>query len=318
VKSLLPLVMEHSRLALPFVLAAACFAGPPPVTTPPALDTVCPANVNSLITANPWAFQLRTGAVSTPTITLEPRPRDRDLRIDINPRNTAIPGVAAIGTFVATGPGVISATLTTSDAGVITRRATTGGRYILYPDCSGGEIMIMINTFAVQLEFVWANNFRHMLFVSDSLKPRFGGVAVLTGSALPAPAACPASVAGNPLNLLNGTQWQYRLSQQYLYAPGDASIGSFKPFVSNGAGFLTATETSNTTTGFVTRLAPESGRYQVYPDCSGGEIMLMNRAPGSVQLEYVFAGSNFEQMFLLNDNAPDPADVALGGTAYRY
>jgi hypothetical protein len=228
----------------------------------------------------------------------------------------ALPGVAAIGTFTATGPGVLVATLTTSEAGVIARRATVNGRYILYPDCSGGEIMIMLNGLAVQLEFVWSNNFSQMLFVSETMNLRHSGTVVLTGNALRAPSACPAGVA--PLGLLNNSKWSFRLAQQYVYAPGDSSVGTFKGFISNGAGLLTATETTTTASGLVTRLAPESGRYQVYTDCSGGEIMLMNRAPGAVQLEFVFVGASFNEMFLLNDNAAKPADVALGGNAYRY
>jgi hypothetical protein len=305
--------MKLSLLVLPLLSVAAAFGGyGDPI---PAPDSVCPANITAVLASHPWAFQLRTGA-------LAPQERmivlEDDRRIlapkPIGPEAT--PGLAVIGTFAVNGPGTITATVTTSTSGVIVRRATASGRYILYGDCSGGEIMIMLNGLAVQLEFVWSNNFNQMLFVSETMNLRYSGAVVLTGNALPAPSACPAGVA--PLDLVNNTKWSFRLAQQYVYAPGDSSVGSFKGFLSAGGGLLTATETTTTASGLVTRLAPESGRYQVYGDCSGGEIMLMNRAPGAVQLEFVFVGAGFNEMFLLNDNAANRADVALGGNAYRY
>ena len=156
-----------------------------------------------------------------------------------------------------------------------------------------------------------------MLFVSDEVNIRYNSNVVITGNARRGPPGCPAGI-GDPINLLNGTAWSFRLSQAYIYSTGDASVGIFRPFVSNGAGFLTAVETATLASGTVYRLQPESGRYQVYPGCSGGEIMLMNRAPGAVQLEFVFVGANFDEMFLLNDSAVNPADVALAGQAFRF
>jgi hypothetical protein len=314
------LFMKLSLLAVPLLSVAAAFGGyGGPI---PAPDSVCPtANNFTILTGYTWAFQLHTGALNTQNriIKLKPSRGESDRSVNGIP-NGAIqettPGIAAIGTFRATGPGTITATLTTSEAGVIARRATVSGRYILYPDCAGGEIMIMLNGFAVQLEFVWSNNFNQMLFVSDTMNPRYGGNVVLTGNARHAPDNCVPGVA--PLDLINNTKWSFRLSQAYLYAPGDASVGTFKGFISNGSGYLTVSETTTTTTGLVTRLAPESGRYQVYGDCSGGEIMIMNRAPGAVQMEFVFVGLGYDEMFLLNDNALDPADVALAGQAFRY
>jgi len=281
-----------------------------------AYGQTCPADPNQLILGGPWAFQLHTGSYAAQAVDMRPRPSTIDSVRDMRGTPQA-PGAAAIGTFTAQPGGTLTATLTESNSGEISRRATVSGRYQVYGDCSGGEIMIMLNGFAAQLEFVWTNNFTQMLFVSDALSPRYGGNVVLTGNARRAPAGCPAGL-GDAVNLLNGSTWSYRLSQAYYYAPGDASVGTFRAFVTGGAGFLSAIETSNTAAGLVSRQMRESGRYQVYGDCSGGEIMLMNRAPGAVQLEYVFVGAGFDEMFLLNDDAAKAADVALAGQAFRY
>ena len=293
--------MKLSLFTLGLLATSLAYAGAPPDEPPPTPDTVCPANASQLIQGGPWAFQLREGA-----------------RSSITTMNNTLAGLAAIGTFTALPGGTLTATLTVSNTGVIARRATVGGRYIVYSDCSGGEVMIMLNGFAAQLEFVWTNGFTQMLFVSDALNPRYNAnVVVLTGNARRAPLGCPAGL-GNSLNILDKTIWSYRLSQNYLYLPGDASVGTLKPFVSGSQGLLTAVETSTTATGLVSRRMSENGRYLIYGDCSGGEIMLMNRAPGSVQLEFVFAGLAFDEMFLLADDASNTADVPLGGQAFRY
>ena len=100
-------------------------------------------------------------------------------------------------------------------------------------------------------------------------------------------------------------------------------MGIFRPSISGSLGVLTSVETSvaengasDTTT--VNRLQKLGGRYLIYPDCSGGEIMLMNRRPGSLQLEFVFAGANFDEMFFMADDASDFGDVSMVGQATRY
>ena len=135
---------------------------------------------------------------------------------------------------------------------------------------------------------------------------------------------CPAGIT-NPLLLLDGTTWTFSTESSNFNPTGDASVGFFtahfdptRPFSSQGV--LTITETVNQfmTTGTVTRLAHVSGRYQVYPDCSGGELMFMlsNQA---VQFEFVFA-NNFSEIFMMSDQlqgTPVSFLEILVGTAVR-
>lgn len=140
---------------------------------------------------------------------------------------------------------------------------------------------------------------------------------------------CPAGIT-NPLQLLDGTTWTFSTESANFNSNGDASVGFFKPkFVPtnsfNQQGVLTITETVNQimTLGRVTRLAQVSGRYIVYPDCSGGELMFM-LSNQSVQYEFVFA-NNFSEIFMMSDSITTPAlqsqvqsfNEILVGTAVR-
>jgi hypothetical protein len=135
---------------------------------------------------------------------------------------------------------------------------------------------------------------------------------------------CPAGIT-NPLQLLDGTTWTFSTESSNFNPTGDASVGFFTAhFVpanpASEQGVLAITETVNQimTTGTVTRLAHVSGRYQVYPDCSGGELMFMlsNQA---VQFEFVFA-NNFSEIFMMSDSlqgTPLSVFEILVGTAVR-
>jgi hypothetical protein len=140
---------------------------------------------------------------------------------------------------------------------------------------------------------------------------------------------CPAGIT-NPLQLLDGTTWTFSTRSANVISNGDASVGFFKPkFVPTNSfdnqGVLTITETVDQimTLGQVTRLAHVSGRYQVYADCSGGELMFM-LSNQSVQFEFVFA-NNFSEIYMMSDSITTPALQAqvqgfneiLVGTAVR-
>ncbi len=65
-----------------------------------------------------------------------------------------------------------------SNRGGVFRGIKTGGRYIINPDCSGGEIMIMSNFQPIQYEFVFAaNDLSQMFLLSDSEGYMLQGVA---------------------------------------------------------------------------------------------------------------------------------------------
>jgi len=151
--------------------------------------------------------------------------------------------------------------------------------------------------------------------------------ALLTGTHAQAQ-QCPAGIT-NPLQLLDGTTWTFSTQSANPISNGDGSVGYFKAkFVPSNAfnqqGVLTITETVNQimTLGSVTRLAQVSGRYIVYPDCSGGELMFMlsNQA---VQFEFVF-GNNFSEIYMMSDSISTQAlqvvqsfNEILVGTAVR-
>jgi hypothetical protein len=164
--------------------------------------------------------------------------------------------------------------------------------------------MFMANGFAAQLEFVYQSNFEEMYLVTDELNPRYGGTSVLTGEARRTTTGCPAGL-GDPLNILNSTTWSFRtFPAYYANSSGASSVGTLNAF-NLGTGRLTGTETINYGSfGPIVRGAQIGGRYIINSDCSGGELIITNRgnpAP-SLQLEFVFAGPNYKQIYMLNDS----------------
>jgi len=258
----------------------------------------CPAGVNpaQIITANTWAFQLVAGDAGTI-------------------------GSAAVGTFAPLPNGILKVVITYSNVGVVTRRQEATARYILYPDCTGGEFLFYVNGLGFQTEFVFVNNFTQIYMVTDYMNPRIPSTSVLTGIARPTTPGCPPGL-GDTLDILKGTTWSFRtFGAYYDNGPGASSVGMFTPFNVAGQGRLVGTETiTYGGNGPVVRGAQLSGRYLIYPDCSGGEIMLMNRGNPvpSLQMEFVFAGPNFREMYMLNDSDSNNSRSVVAGIAKVY
>ncbi len=251
-----------------------------------ALSAACPANALDFIGSSTWSFRSRASQVTA------------------NKDGNSAAAIGRFTTSVVNGRGALSLTETYRDGASITRGAQGSGRFDVYPDCSGGALLFNVNGQAVQLEFVIAGD-NELDFVSEGASGLQDPQAVLVGKAIRnAPSACPAGVS--PLQLLEGSSWAFRTFDPYFPFPpfntafGSASVGIFKPAIVKGAGTLTAVETVNNG-GEITRLAQESGRYSVEADCSGGVIMLMDREQ-PVQMEFVFADANFNQMFMLSDS----------------
>jgi len=267
-----------ARLLLTFSAAVASWAACPVGVTPA-----------QIINSSTWAFQLKAGDYS-PT------------------------GSALVGTFAPLTPGLLKVSVTYTNAGVAVRKQDGTARYILYPDCTGGELLFYLNGLSFQLEFVFVENFTQLYLVTDELVARYGGTTSLTGYARPTTSGCPAGL-GDPLNIINGTTWSFRTFAGYFRGPGSASVGMFSPVNLGGSGRLTGTETiSYGGQGPIVRGAQLSGRYIIYPDCSGGEIMLMNRGNPvpSLQLEFVFVGPNFSEMYMINDSFTPVANIGIG------
>jgi hypothetical protein len=127
------------------ILAALSFA--------PLAQAQCPAglaNPLQLIDGTTWAFQLESPAFSSAN--------------------------AAVGIFkphfVPTNPpseqGVLAITETVNQNGtLVTRLAHIAGRYIIYPDCTGGELFFMLSNQPLQLEFVFGQGFSLMRLLTD-------------------------------------------------------------------------------------------------------------------------------------------------------
>jgi len=138
------------------------------------------------------------------------------------------------------------------------------------------------------------------------MKTSFAAVICILAALSMAPTAsaqqCPAGL-GNPLQLIDGTTWAFHLESPG-FPSANAAVGIFKasfvpsnPFASQGV--LTIRETVNQNGVQITRLANVSGRYLIYPDCSGGELLFMLGGQ-PLQIEFVF-GQNFGLMRLLSD-----------------
>ena len=229
-------------------------------------------------------------------------------------------GQGMIGSFQILPGNRLTVTATINDGSVITRRAQASGRYLVYDDCTGGELMFMINALPVQFEFVYVNGFAEMTMVADYLDPRNSAALALHGRARRTPLACPPGVT-NPLTLLAGMAWSFETNGAYFFGVGSASVGIFNATINGaGLGVFTGVETINNSLLGLTRRASITGRFQVYPDCTGGEILIMNRdgAATHLQLEFVFAGPNFDTLYLLNDETSVGGLQQVVGVARKF
>ena len=289
------------------LLAMICFIAVSLIALPAAAQ--CPANPLSLIDGQTWVYQTAESDFLTSGSST------------IGRFTASIVGVTAA---TPNGRGALTVTQTLVDTGTsgtptVTRLATASGRYIVYPDCSGGELMFMLGGYAVQYEFVFLGGFTEMYLVSDSLLPLHNASTQYGTAKLSAAPACPAGTA--PLNYLGGTTWSFHAESPFWFTAGPvgaASVGIFKPTVGtdkngNPIGVLAISETLNTANGAVTRLAGATGRYTVYPDCSGGELFF-NLGHQWVQFEYVLINAN--EMYMLTDSWAD--GLVMAGHAKRY
>jgi hypothetical protein len=320
--------MKSALLVAICIAAMAFFA-------PPARACDCPPGLASplqLIDGQTWVFHTQSGG---------------------NPF-----GQASIGKFTAKykppttnfpypqGTLVVSETLI--HAGTVTRLAGIAGRYIIYPDCSGGEIMIMLAGQQIQYEFVFANNFTEMFLLNEINGTRsraaspgiteipvlfdpdaLAALDVIWGTAkLGPPGGCDGTT---PLGTLAGPLWSFRTFPGYFHSsvamdsivqsdgisftlepPG--SIGTFTATASStGTGLLSGVHTWKVPGGDVSRLEPFVGKYQVYPDCSGGVLSIMGGNP--VQYEFLFVKPDFSKIWMV---ATSPQNRPEAGEAKKF
>jgi len=125
-------------------------------------------------------------------------------------------------------------------------------------------------------------------------------VAALIGTAwLNPPTACPPGL-GNPLNLIKG------IPISIVYA-GFAAIltPSFpNPAAHSGDLVLNFLPVPFTRTSVDPPVNyPLYGRYIIYPDCSGGEFLIMGLRPPYTQLDFVFTDGTFTKFVSIADGA---------------
>jgi hypothetical protein len=139
------------------------------------------------------------------------------------------------------------------------------------------------------------------------------------------PATCPGRII-SPLQRLIGT-WTFSSNGFAQSASVPASlapvawVGSFTAQIATDlrsgqqTGTLTVTRTANLS-GRIVRLETDIGRFQVYPDCSGGNLVL-NLSTAPVEYEFVF--NNDTTLRLVNTGGNSGANnvFVLSGLATR-
>jgi len=103
--------------------------------------------------------------------------------------------------------------------------------------------------------------------------------------------SCPSSVAANPLALVDGQTWVFHW-EGFEFAAGAVGNFTFEMVASPNSqsgftGFLNVIETRNLE-GTIFRFLNYNGRYQIYPDCTGGVLMFNSGAPASVEFDFYF------------------------------
>ena len=127
-------------------------------------------------------------------------------------------------------------------------------------------------------------------------------IAISLSFAPQAMAQCPAGLP-SPVFLLAGTSWAFQWTADDAL---ESLVGIFNAQVDPTnflTGVLNVTMTTNDV-GIITRQQHFQGRYQVYPGCSGGELLL-NAGGNAFQFEFVFVSGKTE-MYFVSDNTAVP------------
>jgi hypothetical protein len=220
--------------------------------------------------------------------------------------------------------GVLDIKITTSDFGFydwgplgrVDRLMSVQGRYDIYPDCNGGALFFTTNHWPFQYEFVLVNGRTEMLMVSDQTPqiPKQNVFLTVIGdrgfAKLSGPVGCPAGVT-DPQQLLIG-KWAFQAGDY-----SNVSGGSFAASIKAGSSVLDVTQTIASYAEeawfgiHIIRQLVSGGRYQVYPDCSGG-ILHFNANMQAFQYEFVFA-PGFNELYMLSNNPIlPPGNISVG------
>jgi hypothetical protein len=215
----------------------------------------------------------------------------------------------------------LNITETFNNSGFVQNQVTVAGSYQISPDCSGGQLNFSGPKNSFQYAFVFMPAMTKMLLVtSNPSVPNSGEGASVAGSRgraamLVAQPSCNGAI---PPALLTGT-WSFVAEDYASAAVGilNAQFGSTTRAPGDITGLLSGTET--TSGEFFTQVqASVSGNYQMYSDCSGGELNFNSGAATSYA--FVFAGLNEIYMVSIagSQNGTGGFYRANQGVAYRH
>jgi hypothetical protein len=245
----------------------------------------CPSTITNplnLISGTTWAFLTEDGQVGDATVGIF------TATAEIPTRSTAL-------------AGVLSITETFNNGDTIGNRVTGTGSYQIYPDCSGGLLTFKLAANGYEYAFVFAPGGTEMYLVTANTGVGITSAGPIEGNRgtakkLTAPPSC--SAFPNPLSALAGS-WAF-LAQDYA----SAAVGIFNAQVSpSNLGVLGITATESGADGFLAVQEALTGSYQVYPDCSGGEIIFKSADVG-YQYAFVFAGPS--EIFMVSNGQDAP------------
>jgi hypothetical protein len=285
--------MKNAFCAAIAVIAATVLA-----TSAKAACSASLTNPLNLISGTTWAFQ--TSDVLDATVGIFTAQAESSNRR--SPASTLTGVLTITETFNNYG----------DSTGVIENQVTGTGSYQIYPDCSGGILIFNIGENGYQYAFILADGGTKMYLASSNANVpnnsiffyqngnpitdigNHGVARLLTG-----PPTC--SAFPNPLSALVGN-WSF-LTHDYVSATVgtlNAQIQTSTRSPGTSTGVLNITETVSGVTGFPTTRQVATGQYQVYPDCSGGQLSFEE---GTSLRTYAFVFAGPGEIYLVNNNS---------------
>ena len=186
----------------------------------------------------------------------------------------------------------------------VTRQETDTGTFEIFPDCSGGTLHFDLSANPMSFDFYFVNGGKELSLLSIT------GGASIEGHAWLSPAnTCPA----NPLDSFSG-KWTFTLTGVEGALPfGSIGILTASSGTSNlglPAGALQIVDDTSVG-GQLSRQSPDSGKFQILPDCSGGSLRL-NLSGVPMTLDFWFFNGGSEIVLVGTDNG-----ATISGRARR-
>lgn len=119
--------------------------------------------------------------------------------------------------------------------------------------------------------------------------------------------SCPSvSIAANPLSLVDGQTWVFHWEgiADLVAAVGNLTFEMVpSPNSQSGfTGFMNVNEARNVA-GAIFRFLIYNGRYEIFPNCTGGTLMFNSGAPESLEFDFFFegiAGVDFQELVMVS------------------